>query len=290
MSDLHELVVRWAERALGHNTRVVSRTALKLKETQKTWLLRVEQGQASTSVVLKTSPIEWYSAGPMTEDVVLPLAEELGLPAPRLLGVDVNEQVGVLAVLSTFLPGDSALPPNPPLRRLRTLGAAAARLHAIPLAARPGLPHHKRPVPYDPYVPDRREGKAPTTPLLDEADRVVSAMRPPEADTVLVHGDYHPANTMWLGNTFVGYIDWDTAGVGDPGIDLGWSRLETALHYSEEAANQILRGWTDETGQDPNLIAYWDAVAALQSEADIGEFTTRRDEFLRSALKRIGRL
>ncbi|MEQ4210412.1 aminoglycoside phosphotransferase family protein [Actinopolymorpha sp. B9G3] len=248
MSDLHELFVRWAQRTLGRNARVVSKTALKLKTTQKTWLLRVEQAHASTSVVLKTSPIEWYSGGPMTEEVVLPLAEELGLPAPRLLGVDVNEQAEVTVVLSTLLPGDSTLPAEAPLLRLRSLGSAAARLHAIPMSARPGLPHHKRPVPYDPYVPDRREGKAPTTALLEEADRVVSAMRPPDADPVLVHGDYHPGNTMWLGDAFVGYIDWDTAGVGRPGIDLGWCRLETALHYSEEAADQILLGWRDETG------------------------------------------
>jgi aminoglycoside phosphotransferase (APT) family kinase protein len=290
MSELNELVVRWVERVLGRNARVISGTALKLKKTQKTWLLRVEQGHASANVVLKTSPIEWYSGGVMTEEVVLPLVEELGLPAPRLLGVDVNEPAGVTVVLSTFLLGDSTLPAEARFQRLRTLGAVAARLHAFPMSPRPGLPHHTRPVAYDPYVPERREGKAPTTPLLDEADRVVSAMRAPEADTVLVHGDFHPGNTMWLGDTFVGYIDWDGAGVGDPGVDLGWCRLEAALHYSEAAADQILLGWRDETGHDPELIAYWDVVAALQSDADIGERTGRRDEFLRSALKRLALL
>lgn len=44
MSDPQEQVLRWAEQELGRGARVVAWDALKLKETQKTWLLRVEQG------------------------------------------------------------------------------------------------------------------------------------------------------------------------------------------------------------------------------------------------------
>ncbi|MBM7784974.1 phosphotransferase family protein [Tenggerimyces flavus] len=288
MSDPNEQVLRWAERTLGGGARVVAWEALKLQDTQKTWLLRVEQGHASTSLVLKTSPLGW-DAGVAVEKAVLPLLEELGVPAPRLLGVDLTGHAGVLAVLSTVVPGSSGRPANAPLQRLRGLGAAAARLHAIPLHPRSDLPHRDRPVAYDPYVAERREGKAPTSSLLDEADHVVSNVVVPPADTVLVHGDYHLANTMWSDDTFVGYIDWDTAGVGQPGIDLGWARFDAALFYSQQAADEILRGWMEETGYEPAGVAYWDAIAALQSPADLGELSPQRDAFLLSALQRLER-
>ncbi len=65
---------------------------------------------------------------------------------------------------------------------------------------------------------------------------------------MLVHGDLHLGNTLWIGNTFAGYVDWDGAGVGRRGVDLGWSRFEAALQYSPSAADEIVRGWAEETG------------------------------------------
>lgn len=286
MPDPNPELIRWAERTLGRAARVAGWDALKLKETQKTWLLRVDDGSVASRAILKTSPLGWY-AGVIAEAAALTFAEEQELPAPRLLGVDLDGQTGVLAVLSTVLPGTSDLPATVPRHRLRALGAAAARLHAIRVSPRPGLSHHARPVAYDPYIDERREGSAPTTALLDRAAHLVSEVAVPSTDTVLVHGDYHLANTMWVDDTFIGYIDWDTAGVGQPGVDLGWSRLDAALHYSPQAADEILRGWIDAFGSEPHLLAYWDAVAALQTFADIGKFTRSRDDFLRSALQRM---
>lgn len=85
----------------------------------------------------------------------------------------------------------------------------------------------------------------------------------------------------------VAYIDWDSARVGHPGIDLGWSRLEAALAYSPAAADEITHGWATVTGQGPDSLAYWDLVAALQTHADLGSHTGKRDAFLRAALARM---
>jgi aminoglycoside phosphotransferase (APT) family kinase protein len=275
MPSPHPLVVRWAGAS--------SWRPLKLKDAQQTWLVRTPSGRA----ILKTTTLSWYGGGLLTEEVVLPLAARHDLPVPSLLDVGFFEPAGVFATLTSVLPGESALPARAPRRRLRALGAAAALIHAVPLASRPGLPPHDRPVPYDPYVASRREGSAATTPLLDEADRAASAVSPPASSSVLVHGDYHLANTMWVGDTLTGFIDWDTAGVGHPGIDLGWARFDAALRYPMSAVDEIQRGWTEATGREPEQLAYWDAVAALQSDADIGPFTEARDAFLRHALARL---
>jgi hypothetical protein len=96
-------------------------------------------------------------------------------------------------------------------------------------------------------------------------------------------------------------IDAEAAGAGTPGIDLGTLRLDAALCYGPGAANQILDGWRQATGREPELVAYWDVVAALTTVGDMTEcmpplldhhrpdldariLTTRRNAFLSAAL------
>src|SRR5208337_4554557 len=38
----------------------------------------------------------------------------------------------------------------------------------------------------------------------------------------LVHGDYQPGNLLFDEGVFTGVIDWDLAGIGAQGLDLGW--------------------------------------------------------------------
>ena len=40
----------------------------------------------------------------------------------------------------------------------------------------------------------------------------------------LVHGDCWQGNSLWVGDELRGFIDWDAAGTGSPGIDLGTMR------------------------------------------------------------------
>jgi aminoglycoside phosphotransferase (APT) family kinase protein len=41
----------------------------------------------------------------------------------------------------------------------------------------------------------------------------------------------------------VGLVDWDAAGVGHPGIDLGTLRLDAAILFGLPAADEVLEGW-----------------------------------------------
>lgn len=99
-------------------------------------------------------------------------------------------------------------------------------------------------------------------------------------------------------------IDWDAAGVGPPGIDLGTMRLDAALYYGPAAAGQILDGWRQAAGQEPEHVAYWDIVAALTTVGDMAQcvpplldhhrpdldapmLTARRDAFLSAALTQL---
>jgi len=120
-------------------------------------------------------------------------------------------------------------------------------------------------------------------------EAIGSRLEPPHP-TVLVHGDLWQGNTMWLDGSLVAIIDWDCAGVGHPGVDLGSLRCDVALFQGPEHADLV--------------VAYWDVVACLSTPPDVGEWlpnavdqgrgdldgptlNARRDEFLKAALNRL---
>jgi thiamine kinase-like enzyme len=116
---------------------------------------------------------------------------------------------------------------------------------------------------------------------------------------------------MWLGNTLwdddgrlTAVLDWDCAGVGPAGLDLGSLRCDAAWSHGLPAADDILRGWEAEAGRPASDVAYWDTVASLASPPDMGWFPEsmasqgrpdltrevlleRRDAFLTAALSQL---
>jgi aminoglycoside phosphotransferase (APT) family kinase protein len=66
-------------------------------------------------------------------------------------------------------------------------------------------------------------------PDLDAVGAWLTAHRPPDAPPALIHGDYHLDNVMFapsLPPRVIAILDWETATIGDPLIDVG---LSTAL-------------------------------------------------------------
>jgi streptomycin 6-kinase len=139
-------------------------------------------------------------------------------------------------------------------------------------------------------------GPASSAALLQLADDRVRAMDRPAVATVFVHGDVHHGNILWDGDACLALIDWKDAGAGDPGVDLGELRKQVAIQYGPGAPEHVLEGWQAQTGRQATNVAYWDAVAALNTSAVVegprtpaerAAATQRRDEFLRTALDRL---
>jgi hypothetical protein len=99
-------------------------------------------------------------------------------------------------------------------------------------------------------------------------------------------------------------LDWDCAGVGPAGIDLGSLRCDAAWCHGLQATDDVLRGWEAEAERPASNVAYWDVVAALASPPDMGWFPEsmaaqgrpdltrevmleRRDAFLAAALSQL---
>lgn len=73
------------------------------------------------------------------------------------------------------------------------------------------------------------------------AEAAVAGTRPRDTRTALTDGDLWYGNTLWdEGGALTVLLDWDAAGIGSPGIDLGSVRLDAALYYGQDAATEIL--------------------------------------------------
>jgi aminoglycoside phosphotransferase (APT) family kinase protein len=290
-------VLDWASAVL--NTEVTVLRSLRLGGPP--WLLRA----GDREVVLRVARPE-QAAETATEVAAMTHAARVAgaiLPVAELLGYDLAERTGYGLVLIACVPGTSVIPPEPDPERLRALGAAAARISSIKLAPAPALPVRSRPIEGEDFAGMRREQGA--SDLLRAAEAAVAATRPDDDQLGLVHGDLWYGNTMWDDDgRLTAVLDWDCAGVGPAGIDLGSLRCDAAWCHGAGAAEHILRGWEAEAGTPAIDVPYWDAVAALASPPDMGWFPTsmaaqgrpdltrelmleRRDAFLGAALSQL---
>jgi aminoglycoside phosphotransferase (APT) family kinase protein len=290
-------VLAWASAALGTEVTVVR----SLRLGGSPWLLRT----GDRNVVLRVSAAE--RAGETETEVAamtqVARAAEPGLPVAEVLGYDLAEQTGHALVITGQLPGSSVIPAEPDPEQLRALGAAAARISSITLPSTRALPVRRRPIEAEDFARMRREQE--TSDLLRAAEATVAAARIDDDRTGLVHGDLWHGNTLWDDDgRLTAVLDWDCAGVGPSGIDLGSLRCDAAWCHGLQAADDVLHGWESEAGHAGRDVPYWDTVAALASPPDMGWFPEsmaaqgrpdltrevmlkRRDAFLTAALSQL---
>lgn len=325
--------LEWAANAVGTNAHI--RSIDGLNDGSSPWRLVIDTGTATHEVILRVA-----GRGPhqiVTGAVALRVAQDHGLPAPRLIAADLDGRAtGRLAAVETAVPG-GGLPRTVSTHLLQSAGAMIAKAHAVRRAPTAELPLRVRPVDADDYAMERRwanlyracepgEKSAvvralsqltgwPTehaertiqrtisSPLMQLAEDRILAMDRPPGPTVLVHGDLHGGNMLWDQDSCVALTDWKSAGVGDPGLDLGRLRMNMAIRHGYDAAQQVLYGWEAEAGHPAANLAYWDAVSALNTPTGLwpgvpafdddgkslhpSEPTERRNHFLRTALDQL---
>jgi aminoglycoside phosphotransferase (APT) family kinase protein len=289
-------ILDWASAILDTEVTVVRG----LRHGSSPWLLRA----GDREVVLRVAHAE-QAAETATEVAAMTYAKRVAgatLPLADLLGYDLAERTGYGLVLAACVPGTSLIPLEPEPKRLWALGAAAARISSIEVAATLAVPVRSRPIEAEDFASMRRDQGA--SDLLRTAEAAVAVTRPHDGQPGLVHGDLWYGNTLWDDGRLTAVLDWDCAGVGPAGIDLGSLRCDAAWCHGVEAAGHILRGWEAETGRAARDVPYWDAVAALASPPDMGWFPIsmaaqgrpdltrevmleRRDAFLGAALSRL---
>ena len=198
-----------------------------------------------------------------TEAAALAAIADSDIPGPRLLGAAMGGPgaPGVFALVMSRVAGTSRSSVAPSTTRLRALGGAVAIVHAAPVPTSPHLPVRRRPV--EPVDFDAARRSEPARALLVEAEDVLERTPLPAQGPVFVHGDFWHGNTMWDGDRLTGIIDWECAGIGHPGIDLGMQRCDAALVVGMSGADDVLAGYESAIGHAAADVAYWDLAAAL---------------------------
>lgn len=326
-------VAEWVVRAMGRRARISSVIPLPGWSSTPPWLLRIDMHPRTVHVVLRTEPRgTGRHVGYAREVQALTLAEQHRLAAPRVIAADLDgAEAGHPATLVTALPGTSS-PTIVESAPLRAYGVAVASLCVAVTEPVGDLRYRVGPLDVDNAASDRcrmmryedaseserkqlldtlgsdrgwdrahavttiKEPAGGRSALLEQAEELIGRIPVPTGTSVLVHGDLHLGNTMWVGSHVTGMVDWDAAGVGHEGIDLGLARFDAVLHVDLDpthVADQVLAGWREATGDtpDPALVAYWDTRAALNAPVMFGPATqdqpARRDTFLRAALRNL---
>jgi aminoglycoside phosphotransferase (APT) family kinase protein len=258
VSEIEARLISWAEGVLGAEIASIRG----LRAGGSPWLLEARSGSA----VMRVGTADEVALL-RVEKAGLELAASTGVPVPKVLAVELSGDPA--ALLMELVPGSSAIPMEPRPSRLRALGAAAAVLHAVEVPTAMRLPRRDQPI--GPVDFDRLRASAPPQDLLVRAEKARADHRPQSADG-FVHGDLWQGNSMWDGDRLTALIDWECAGVGPAGVDLGALRLDAAMCFGVDAANDVLAGWEAEAARCADYVAYWDVVAALSTPPDVGWF------------------
>lgn len=294
MSNLDAAALSWTSAILGEEITVERG----LREGGSPWLVRA----GDASAVLRVVPLDRHQAkeNVATEVAAMRQAGKAGLPVPEVLGHDDGTATGFALALTTLMPGSSRIPARPDAKRLRAIGAIAARIAAVTPGPPATLKGRSGPIEDFPWSRLRHERGASA--ILMQAETVVANTKPEDTRTALTHGDIWYGNTHWDDNgELTAVLDWDAAGIGSPGIDLGSLRLDAALCYGQDTAAEVQASWEDEAGRPAPDVPYWDAVAALATPPDMAwvaptiadqgrpDLTSdvlneRREAFLRAAL------
>ncbi len=301
MADCEPAVLRWAADTLLPGGQIIN--VRDLHDGLGPWLVRCADASDSA---LHAGVVRVGGAWPVkpdgyvrTEAAALRQTEGVKAVAPRLLRLDSDGRAtGRVASVVSVLDGEAvgAGPYSP--ARLRSFGAQLARLHQVtvagPTAVLPARRHSMHPGGlmdfWEGGFSDERRRYAGTAraaagaELFARVDAVLARLPRPAGQVGLVHGDAWVGNANAVEDRCVGFFDWGCAGVGHPGVDVGYARQSAALTYGLPAAAGVRAGWEATTGQRMSSIAYWDLVAARLTPPDIGPGTDVRDEVLLRAL------
>ena len=200
-----------------------------------------------------------------------------GVPVPRLVASDASDEVlGSPFLLTERVEGETI-----PRRISRAPELAAARerfatdcgrilaaIHAMPLAAVPGLPHRDE---VEELV-GHLDGALDASPAFELALLWLREHRPPATAPVVVHGDFRNGNLVVGPDGVRVVLDWELAHAGDPMEDLGWLCVK-AWRFGGAAPvgglgtrEELFAAYADAGGTavDPDVVFWWEVLGTLK--------------------------
>jgi aminoglycoside phosphotransferase (APT) family kinase protein len=115
---------------------------------------------------------------------------------------------------------------------------------------------------------DNVQGNALASDMHSALEKSVDSIEFPPP--VLIHGDYWPGNTIWQRGKITGIVDWGTAALGDPRIDIAECRMVNVFNASIDAAERFTEDYERLSGRALADIWFFDLYrcvwAVLETE------------------------
>ncbi|MFJ8590174.1 alpha/beta fold hydrolase [Streptomyces sp. NPDC093598] len=158
-------------------------------------------------------------------EILTLLAEQEGVPAPELIGVDATgEHCDHPSLLMSVLPGRVRVDEEELDARVDLLAAQLARIHRV-------VPR-ERPRAYQPWT-----SPAAVPPGWERAVDVIRR-QPPPYDGCFLHRDFHPGNVLFTGSgaglRVSGVVDWVETSWGPADLDVAHCSTALALLHGPE--------------------------------------------------------
>ncbi|ANK80197.1 MAG: hypothetical protein TEF_04895 [Rhizobiales bacterium NRL2] len=225
-------------------------------------------------------PDNRFGADRPTEAAIVAAAHAAGAHAPAMIFcADDADSLGAAFVMEA-LEGET-LPQkilrDPALAKARArlpaeMGAALARLHAVPTRELPRL----RTFRLDDHLAAFRailDGYGQPQPGFEYGLRWLEKHRPPDEAPVFAHGDFRMGNIIVDTQGLAGILDWEVGHLGDRHVDLSWPSVrawrfgrddrpfagvgprETFFEAYEAAGGAPI---------DPEIVRYWEVLGTLR--------------------------
>lgn len=225
--------------------------------------------------------LSWNPCAPERLWHILTLLSDtrLGIAAPQPLLLDATRREGPAAeparpslgaptLLMSYIPGKSTLAPRDVRRFVHGLAGGLAKIHAVPGDYR-GLSHLPSPADQlDRVLKAAREcPELRTVPQGTAIARVLAATdgRRLVRRPVLLHGDYWAGNVLWDRGELCAVIDWDQAERGEAGYDVSYCRVDLALLFGADVADEFLHAYEQAAGGAVRDLPTWDLLAASRA-------------------------
>lgn len=211
-----------------------------------------------------------------TEAALLRVAADHGVPVAAVVADDDGATLGSPGMVVERLDGETIArkllrDDEYAVARERLgaqVGAALARIHAIPTAAVHGLRSSDQVEQYRTILDTLGEPH----PAFELALRWLEANRPAPAGAAVVHGDFRLGNLLVDGEGLRAVLDWELAHLGDPLEDLGWFcvrawRFGSPLPAGGVATREALvAAYEDAAGTtvDLEVLRWWEVLGTLK--------------------------
>ena len=298
-----EASLAWARRAFGERSRVATVEAMTggMSHANHSIAIETPDGSRVEAVLRRWVRPDWRDTDPQhtpeQEVATYSLLAASDVPAPRLLAADPRgAECDVPAILLTRARGEHFASPADRDAYVGELAAVLPSIHRIdPEVARATVPAYQ---PYADPATIRPPAWAARPDVWERAIDVVAGPPPPHRAT-FIHRDYHPGNALWLDGRVAAVLDWTTASLGPPGIDVAHMRANLAMLFDQSMADAFLSAYqraARPAGRSDHH-PYWDLSDAIGFLDDLAETPSlpklavaapRLESYVERALAKLG--